>query len=167
MLILIEQVKSRNMVLCKGRKIMKYRIVDADNRASYSKPMRFTEVKAWFDVYKYYIYRKNIKRRQTFMDLIDRDYLLDNIVEWRAMLTDEKEKKLLTEVMHCIKAKDTIVDMQKLIDGVNSQKIDLDSTESDIKAASVYNSAIDDSLYEVKNAVYPNYKAFFVWDNAK
>lgn len=73
----------------------------------------------------------------------------------------------LTEVMHCIKAKDTIVDMQKLIDGVNSQKIDLDSTESDIKAASVYNSAIDDSLYEVKNAVYPNYKAFFVWDNAK
>lgn len=58
-------------------------------------------------------------------------------------------------------------DMQKLIDGVNSQKIDLDSTESDIKAASVYNSAIDDSLYEVKNAVYPNYKAFFVWDNAK
>lgn len=36
------------------------------------------------------------------MDLIDRDYLLDNIVEWRAMLTDEKEKKLLTEVMHCI-----------------------------------------------------------------
>lgn len=39
--------------------------------------------------------------------------------------------------------------------------------ESDIKAASVYNSAIDDSLYEVKNAVYPNYKAFFVWDNAK
>ena len=57
--------------------------------------------------------------------------------------------------------------MQKLIDGVNSQKIDLDSTESDIKAASVYNSAIDDSLYEVKNAVYPNYKAFFVWDNAK
>ena len=119
----------------------------------------------WFC--KYYIYRKNIKRRQTFMDLIDRDYLLDNIVEWRAMLTDEKEKKLLTEVMHCIKAKDTIVDMQKLIDGVNSQKIDLDSTESDIKAASVYNSAIDDSLYEVKNAVYPNYKAFFVWDNAK
>jgi hypothetical protein len=97
------------------------------------------------------------------MDLIDRDYLLDNIVEWRAILTDENEKKLLTKVIHCIKAKDTIVDMQKLIDGINSQKIDLDSTESDIKAASVYNTAIDDSLYEVKNAVYPNYKAFFVW----
>lgn len=56
------------------------------------------------------------------MELIDRDYLLDNIVEWRAMLTDENEKKLLTKVIHCIKAKDTIVDMQKLIDGVNSQK---------------------------------------------
>lgn len=93
------------------------------------------------------------------MDLIDREYLLDNIVEWRAMLTDENEKKLLTEVMHCIKAKDTIVDMQKLIDGVNSQKID-----SDIKVASVYNTAIDDSLYEIKNAVYPHYKAFFIWD---
>lgn len=106
------------------------------------------------------------------MDLIDREYLLDNIVEWRAMLTDENEKKLLTEIMHCIKAKDTIVDMQKLIDGVNSQKvnsqkIDLDSTESNITfsiVASVYNTAIDDSLYEIKNAVYPNYKAFFVWD---
>ena len=98
------------------------------------------------------------------MDLIDREYLLDNIIEWRAMLTDENEKKLLAEVMHCIKAKDTIVDMQKLIDGVNSQKIDLDSTESNIKAASVYNTAIDDSLYEIKHAINPNYKASFVWD---
>lgn len=102
------------------------------------------------------------------MDLIDRDYLLDNIVEWRAMLTDENEKKLLTKVMHCIKAKDTIVDMQKLIDGVNSQKLDLDSAENkNIKAAAIYNTAIDDSLYEVKNAVYPHYKAFFVWNNTK
>ena len=98
------------------------------------------------------------------MDLIDRDYLLNNIAEWQAMLTDENEKRLLTKVIYCIKAKDTIVDMQKLIDGVNSQKINLDSTESNIKAASVYNTAIDDSLYEIKNAVYPNYKAFFVWD---
>lgn len=98
------------------------------------------------------------------MDLIDRDYLLNNIAEWQAMLTDENEKKLLAKVIHCIKAKDTIVDMQKLIDGVNSQKINLDSTESNIKAASVYNTAIDDSLYEIKGAVYPNYKAFFVWD---
>lgn len=28
---------------------MKYRIVDVDNRASYSKPMSFEEVKAWFE----------------------------------------------------------------------------------------------------------------------
>ena len=99
------------------------------------------------------------------MDLIDRDYLLNNITEWQAMLTDENEKKLLTEVIHCIKAKDTIVDMQKLIDGVNYQKLDLDSAEEkDVKAASIYNSAIEDSLYEIKSAVYPNYKASFVWD---
>lgn len=99
------------------------------------------------------------------MDLIDRDYLLDNVIEWRAMLTDESEKKLFTKVMHCIKAKDTIVDMQKLIDGVNSQKLDLDSAENkNIKVASVYNTAIEDSLYEIKNAVYPHYKALFVWD---
>jgi|GEM_PF-2164327 hypothetical protein len=99
------------------------------------------------------------------MDLIDRECLLDNIIEWRAMLTDESEKKLLTKVMHCIKAKDTVVDMQKLIDGVNSQKLDLNSAENkNIKAASVYNTAIDDSLYEIKNAVYPHYKALFVWD---
>ena len=41
----------------------------------------------------------------------------------------------------------------------NIKKID-----SDIKVASVYNTAIDDSLYEIKNAVYPHYKAFFIWD---
>lgn len=98
------------------------------------------------------------------MDLIDRDYLLNNITEWQAMLTDENEKKLLAQVIHCIKAKDTVVDMQKLIDNVNSQKIDLDSTESNIKAASIYNSAIEDSISEIKHAVYPKYKAFFVWD---
>lgn len=28
---------------------MKYRIVDADNRAEYSKPETFEEVKAWFE----------------------------------------------------------------------------------------------------------------------
>lgn len=27
------------------------------------------------------------------MNLIDSDYLLNNIIEWRAMLTDENEKK--------------------------------------------------------------------------
>lgn len=99
------------------------------------------------------------------MNLIDSDYLLNNIIEWRAMLTDENKKKLLTEVIHCIQAKDTIVDMQKLIDGVNYQKLDLDSVEKkDVKAATIYNSAIEDSLYEIKQAVYPNYKAFFIWD---
>lgn len=29
--------------------MMKYRIVNADNRASYNKPMSFAEVKAWFE----------------------------------------------------------------------------------------------------------------------
>lgn len=99
------------------------------------------------------------------MDLIDRDYLLNNIIEWQAMLTNENEKKLLTEVIHCIKVKDTVVDMQKLIDRVNYQKLDLDSAEEkDIKAATIYNSAIEDSIFEIKSAVYPNYKASFVWD---
>lgn len=28
---------------------MKYRIVDADNKAEYSKPKTFEEVKAWFE----------------------------------------------------------------------------------------------------------------------
>lgn len=37
------------MVLCKGGKIMKYRITDVDNRASYSKLMSFEEIKAWFE----------------------------------------------------------------------------------------------------------------------
>ena len=42
-------MKSRNMVLCKGGKIMKYRITDVDNRAFYSKLMSFEEIKAWFE----------------------------------------------------------------------------------------------------------------------
>lgn len=55
--------------------------------------------------------------------------------------------------------------MQKLIDGVNYQKLDLRNAEKkDVKAATVYNSAIEDSISEIKSAVYPNYKAFFVWD---
>ena len=111
-----------------------------------------------------YLQIEAVRKMSTDVD-IDRDYLLNNITEWQAMLTDENEKKLLTEVIHCIKAKDTIVDMQKLIDGVNYQKLDLDSAEEkDVKAASIYNSAIEDSLYEIQSAVYPNYKASFVWD---
>lgn len=56
------------------------------------------------------------------MNLIDRDYLIENINNWKNTLTDDKSKELLTEVIHCIKAKNTIVDMQKLIDGINYQK---------------------------------------------
>ena len=36
------------------------------------------------------------------MDLIDRECLLDNIIEWRAMLTDESEKKLLTNALRIL-----------------------------------------------------------------
>ena len=87
------------------------------------------------------------------MDLIDRECLLDNIIEWRAMLTDESEKKLLTKVMHCIKAKDTVVDMQKLIDGVNSQKLDLNSAENkNISGLSFHSKSIF-NLGEIYDAV--------------
>ena len=49
LLLMLCKMKSRNMVLCKGGKIMKYRITDVDNRASYSKLMSFEEIKAWFE----------------------------------------------------------------------------------------------------------------------
>ena len=102
------------------------------------------------------------------MDLIDRDYLINNIIDWRETLKDENAKKLLTEVIHCIKAKDTIVDMQKLIDGINFQKSDLDSAvNEDVKGVTIYNGAIDDCLYEIKNAINPNYKKAYDWDKSR
>ncbi len=98
------------------------------------------------------------------MDLIDRDYLLKNIINWQKTIKDNNSKKLLTEVIHCIQAKDTIVDMQKLIDGVNFQKIGLEYLDDkDIKDATIYNGAIDNSINGIKNAVNPNYIKAFDW----
>ena len=102
------------------------------------------------------------------MNLIDRDYLIENINNWKNTLTDDKSKELLTEVIHCIKAKNTIVDIQKLIDGINYQKIELGEEDGlyqeDIQSAVIYNGAIDDALKEVKEAVNHDFTDAFVWD---
>ena len=42
-----------------------------------------------------YLQIEAVRKMSTDVD-IDRDYLLNNITEWQAMLTDENEKKLLT-----------------------------------------------------------------------
>ena len=102
------------------------------------------------------------------MDLIDRDYLLKNIINWGKIVKGNNAKKLLTEVINCIQAKDTIVDMQKLIDGVNFQKIGLEYLDDkDIKDATIYNGAIDNCINEIKNAVNPNYIKTFDWDKTE
>lgn len=102
------------------------------------------------------------------MDLIDRNYLLKNIINWGKLVKGNDAKKLLTEVINYIQAQDTIVDMQKLIDGVNFQKIGLEYLDDkDIKYATIYNGAIDDGINEIKNAMNPNYIKAFDWDKTE
>lgn len=102
------------------------------------------------------------------MDLIDRNYLLKNIISWGKLVKGNDAKKLLTEIINCIQAKDTIVDMQKLIDGVNFQKIGLEYLDDkDVKDATIYNGAIDDGINGIKNAMNPNYIKAFDWDKTE
>ena len=102
------------------------------------------------------------------MDLIDRNYLLKNIISWAKLVKGNNAKKLLTEVINYIQIQDTIVDMQKLIDGVNFQKIGLEYLDDkDIKDATIYNGAIDDGINEIKNAMNPNYIKAFDWDKTE
>lgn len=100
------------------------------------------------------------------MDLIDRNYLLRNIIS--KLAKGNNAKTLFTEVINCIQTQDTIVDMQKLIDGVNYQKIDLEYLDDkDIKDATIYNGAIDNCINEIKTAVNPNYIKAFDWDKTE
>ncbi len=112
--------------------------------------------------------RDNFRRKVKNMDLIDRNYLLKNIISWGKLVKGNDAKKLLTEVINYIQAQDTIVDMQKLIDGVNFQKIGLEYLDDkDIKGATIYNGAIDDGINEIKNAMNPNYIKAFDWDKTE
>ena len=100
------------------------------------------------------------------MDLIDRKSLLRNIIS--KLVKGNNAKTLFTEVINCIQTQDTIVDMQKLIDGVNFQKLDLEYLDDkDIKYATIYNGAIDDGINEIKNAMNPNYIKAFDWDKTE
>lgn len=100
------------------------------------------------------------------MDLIDRKSLLRNIIS--KLVKGNNAKTLFTEVINCIQTQDTIVDMQKLIDGVNFQKIGLEYLDDkDIKDATIYNGAIDDGINEIKNAMNPNYIKAFDWDKTE
>ena len=84
------------------------------------------------------------------------------------MVKGNNAKKLLTEVINYIQAQDTIIDMQKLIDGVNFQKIGLEYLDDkDIKGATIYNGAIDDGINEIKNAMNSNYIKAFDWDKTE
>lgn len=100
------------------------------------------------------------------MDLIDRNYLLRNIIS--KLVKGNNAKTLFTEIINCIQTQDTIVDMQKLIDGVNFSKIGLEYLDDkDIKDATIYNGAIDNCINEIKNAVNPNYIKAFDWDKTE
>lgn len=67
------------------------------------------------------------------------------------------KKKILEEVIHCINAKETVVDINKLIQSINYEKLDPhDFVDSqDIKDATIYNGALDNVLDRVKLSINP------------
>lgn len=98
------------------------------------------------------------------MRLIDADYLVNNILEWQKALPDD-QKQLLTKVIHCINAKDTVFDVQKLINSVYDEKLDLEYVdEKDVKDAVLYNGAISDVIEDIKLAVNPFHVGEYIWD---
>ena len=99
------------------------------------------------------------------MTLIDKDYLINVITLWQAGLKDELEKNLLEQVIHCVNAKDTIFDVQKLLCDINSNRLENDFVQQeDIKDAVIYNGAIDDVMEKVRNATNPFYRDCFDWE---
>jgi hypothetical protein len=102
------------------------------------------------------------------MRMIDADELVTNILNWQAELKDDKAKELLTEVVHCINAKRTVCDIQKLIDGLQANILDYGSMGRDYaRDAVTYNGAISDAMTEVKYAINPDYVADFTWEKGK
>lgn len=100
------------------------------------------------------------------MRTIDADYLIDVITKWKNSLSDQKEKKVLEEVIHCINAKETVVDINKLIQSINYEKLNpQDFVDSqDIKDATIYNGALDNVLDRVKLSINPTLVNQFDFD---
>lgn len=99
------------------------------------------------------------------MRAIDADELVENILNWQKMLPDDKSKELLTQVIHCIDAKRTVFDLQKLICEIHEQKLDYEYVlKEDIKDATVYNGALDDVMEKVKMSTNPYCWDKFTWE---
>lgn len=77
-----------------------------------------------------------------------------------------ERKKVLEEVIHCINAKETVVDINKLIQSINYEKLDpQDFVDSqDIKDATIYNGALDNVLDRVKLSINPTLVNQFDFD---
>ena len=101
------------------------------------------------------------------IELIDKNYLIDNIKNWIEIVGNDAQKEILTQVIHCIQAKDVIIKMQALIDEINYQQIEPEGlNESEIRDAVIYNGAIQDTLDIIKNTLRPNYEKSLIWDKS-
>lgn len=91
------------------------------------------------------------------MRTIDADYLIDVIIKWKNSLSDQKEKKILEEVINCINVKETVVDINKLIQSIYYEKLDPQDfvDNQDIRDANIYNGALDNVLNRVKLSINP------------
>lgn len=73
------------------------------------------------------------------IELIDKNYLIDNIKNWIEIVGNDAQKEILTQVIHCIQAKDVIIKMQALIDEINYQQIEPEGlNEDEIRDAAIY-----------------------------
>lgn len=99
------------------------------------------------------------------MRLIDADALIKNILNWQKELKNDESKELLSQVIHCINAKDTVFDPQKFIDETLEQKLELEYIEKeDVPDAVIYNGAIEDIMDKIKYAMNPNCWKQFQWE---
>lgn len=100
------------------------------------------------------------------MRTIDADYLIDVITKWKNSLSDQKEKKILEEVINCINVKKTVVDINKLIQSIYYEKLDPQDfvDKQDIREANIYNGALK-KMIKKKNFnkvlfIFPNHIQF-------
>lgn len=89
------------------------------------------------------------------MRTIDADYLIDVITKWKNFISNETEKKILEEVIKCINVKETVIDINKLIQSINYERLDPNDfvDNQDVKDATIYNGALDSAIDKVKLAI--------------
>lgn len=74
----------------------------------------------------------------------------------------------MEQVVHCIKAKDTVIDIRKLIQDLNYEKLDVSLADDTTKSSCVlYNDAIDDAINDLKWSINPLFQSQFDFEETR